>query len=492
MVQTFMDMLFSLLASWHTLWRWLLWLGLFGGVWLVYLRVFRRASYDRLLPRLRETFVPLGGWGGALLLFALSFSLLGVVGQVVLHRVSAGDSTSTSRNADPDAAPTVQEAPRVTYLSEKKYVRSLSLPPELLRRVKAEGVQALSPYLTDPTSDNVIQLRDRFRRSGQDVIFTREATLLTEQPIKLDRSNMNLSLNFVSPLQGARRSYYNAAFNAAYAFTNPLKTPITARFQFPLPTGSGTLSDFQVVVDGQELSAADLANGTGWQGDLKPGQTVQVKVGYRHQGARGWSYRLGARREPIRDFALTVRTDQPAKFRRYSLYPTRSVRTLGTTNLAWQLKNVITAQDIDLSFSASSLRETLTKLYGFAPLALLLAGLFGALWTRWKGLGTTPLRLVLAVLGLVTATAFGGVLMNYLPAYLAGPLGAALATALALWSLGRAYWPPVLVATLLPLTFLFVGQAGLLIAGAGVLVLAALIWHLPGGGGRSRPSDHPT
>ncbi|WP_291426811.1 hypothetical protein, partial [Deinococcus sp.] len=140
MVQTFTDMLFSLLASWHTLWRWLLWLGLLSGGWLVYLRVFRRASYDRLLPRLRETFLPLGSWGGALLLFALSYSLLGVVGQVVLHRVSAGDSTSTSRNADPDAAPTVQEAPRVTYLSEKKYVRSLSLPPELLRRVKAEGV----------------------------------------------------------------------------------------------------------------------------------------------------------------------------------------------------------------------------------------------------------------------------------------------------------------------------------------------------------------
>lgn len=479
MVQSALDLLWSVLAGWHTFFRWMLWLGVIGGGVLLFLRLFRRESYDRLLPRLRETLLPLGNWGAALLVFALAYSALGVLGQVVLHRVSAGDSAGSSRSADPDAAPTTQDSPRVTYLTEKTYTRSLVIPPDLLKRVRLEGVQALSPYLTDPTSENVTKLRDRFRRSGQDVIFTREATLLGEEPIKLDRSRMNLNLDFVSPLQGARRSYYKADFSAQYAFTNPLKTPVTARFVFPLPQGSGTLSDFQVVVDGQELSAADLVNGNGWEGQLLAGQTVNVKVNYRHQGARGWSYLLGARREPIRDFALTVKTNQPAKFKRYSLYPNRLARTLGGTNLAWDLKNVITAQDISLTFTASSLRETLTKLYAFAPLALLLAGLFGALWTRWRGLSVQPLQVGLAALGILAGTAFGGVLMNYLPAYAAGVLGAALAAALALRSLGLSYWPPVLIAAALPLAFLLVGHAGLIIVGTGLLVLATLIWTQP-------------
>ena len=481
MVQTALDLLNSALAGWQTLWRWLFWLGLLSGVGLLWLRIFRRPAYERLLPRLRESLAPLGTWGGAGLAVLLSFSVLGVLGQVVLHRVSAGDQTSASRNADPDAAPTTQASPTVTYLTESTYTRSLTLPPALLRRVQLEGVQVLSPYLTDPSSDNILRLRDRFTRSGQDVVFTREATLRSQVPLRLDRSRMNLNLDFVSPMQGARRSYYNASFSGQYAFTNPLKTPITARFVFPLPQGSGTLSDFRVIVNGQELTAAQLIDGSGWEGRLAAGQTANVEVAYRHQGARGWSYLLGTRREPIRDFALNIKTNGVPKFQRYSLYPTRTARTLGGTNLSWELKNVITAQDVSLSFTTASLRETLAKMYTFAPIALLLAALFGVVWTRWTGLRATPLGVVLATLSVLAGTALGGVLMSYLPAYLAGPLGALVAAVLALRCLGVGYWPPVLIATFLPLCFLLVGHAGLVLALTLLLLLAALIWKRPAG-----------
>lgn len=492
MVQTALDLLWSVFSRWHTLWTWLFWLALLAGLTLLYLRLFRRPVFDSLLPRLRETLAPLGAWGGALLVFLLGFSVLGVTGQLVLHRVSTGDNASASRSADPDAAPTIQQSPRVTYLTEKQYQRTLVIPPALLKTVKEQGVQVLAPYLQDPTSQNITRLRDRFWRSGQDIMFTRTATLRGEEPIRLDQALVNLKLDFVSPMQGARRSYYNAAFKAQYAFSNPLKTPVTARFVFPLPEGSGTLSDFQVMVEGKELSAADLMNGNGWQGELKPGQTAHVTVTYRHQGARGWQYLLSDRREPIRDFNLNIRTNQAAKFARYSLYPTRTARTLGGTNLSWDLKNVITAQNVSLSFTSSSLRETLTKLYAFAPLALLLAGLFGLIWTRWRNLSAAPLSVGLAVLGILAGTALGGVLMSYLPAYLAAPLGALLGAAFALRSLGAAYWPPVLLAAALPLVFLLVNHAGLLIVATGVVLLAALIWTQPGQPGRPHRPHLPT
>lgn len=483
MVQTAVELLWSVLASWQTLWRWLWWLVVVGGSALLLTWLFRRPVYDFLVKRLRQL-RPLATWGAALLSVGLCYSLLGSVGELVLRRVSASANASAGRTADPDAAPTTQAAPTVSYLTEKTYTRSLTIPPALLRTVKREGVQVLAPYLQDPTSQNIVSLRDRFLRNGQDIIFQRESTLLSEEPIKLDRSRMNVSLDFVSPMQGALRSYYNATFSAQYAFTNPLPTPVTARFAFPLPQGSGTLTDFLIVVDGKELTAADLMNGNGWQGEVQPRQTVNVAVTYRHQGARGWQYLLAGRREPIRNFALTVRTNQTPKFARYSLYPGRVSRTLGSTNLSWELKNVITAQDIALSFTASNLRETLTKLYTFAPLALLLSGIFGLAWARWRGLQATPLQATplqvsLAALGVVMGTAFGGILMSYLPAYLAAPLGAAVALALALGSLGVRFWPPVLLAAVLPLAFLLVGHAGLVLAGVGVVVLALFIWTRP-------------
>lgn len=480
MVQRALDMIWSVFGTWDTLLHRLFWVSVWLAVGLGLVWLFNRAKFDEYWPRVRQMLSPLALWGGVLLIFGVSFKLLGMLGQVVEYRVMSNQSTSTTRGADPEAAPTTQQAPRVTYLKQKDYERTLVIPPAMIKRVKEEGVQILAPYLTDPTAENIMSLRDRFWRNGQDIMFTRTATLMTEEPLRLDKTLINLNLNFVSPMQGAQRSYYDAAFAAQYAFTNPLTTPITARFVLPLPAGSGTLSDFQVIVNGQELSAEELVNGSGWQGELNPQETVNVAVNYRHQGARGWTYVLGERREPIRNFALTVKTNQNVKFNRYSLYPTRQARTLTGTNLSWDLKNVITAQDVSLSFNSASLRETLQSLYAFTPFALQLGALFGLLWTFWRKLNVTAVQVGLGLASILIGTFLGGMLMNYLPVYLAGVAGALVGSALAVRAMGREYWPPVLLATLLPLAFLSLNHAGLLIALAGVVVIAALIWNRPG------------
>lgn len=436
MVQKALSLFWSSLGVWHTLFWSAFTLLALVGLGLLLMRLNQPELFKRTWPRVRAAAARWSGWAALAVAFVCSFTLLGVLGHLVQARVNAGAGSSSVRTADPDAAPTTQAAPTVTYLTEKKYLRSLTIPPELLKRVKLEGMQALSAYLQDPQSQNLTKLVDRFRRRGRDLIFTREATLVSEVPVKLDQSRMNLTLDFVNPTQGARRTYYNASFAAQYAFTNPLNTPVTARFYFPLPEGSGTLADYRVVVDGQELTAADLENGSYWQGSVPGGKQVSVQVTYRHQGARGWSYLLGTRREPIRDFSLNVSSNQAAKFKRYSLYPTRSARTLGSTNLSWELKNVITAQDIALTFSSTNLKETLGKLYSFVPFALAFGLLFGVVWAFWRGLSARPLQVMLALLGLIAGTALGGVLMNYFPAFMAGPLGAGLAAVLALRGLG--------------------------------------------------------
>ena len=49
MVQAALDLLWSVFAGWETLWRWLFWVALLGGLTLLYLRLFRRETFNATL-----------------------------------------------------------------------------------------------------------------------------------------------------------------------------------------------------------------------------------------------------------------------------------------------------------------------------------------------------------------------------------------------------------------------------------------------------------
>lgn len=189
---------------------------------------------------------------------------------------------------------------------------------------------------------------------------------------------------------------------------------------------------------------------------------------------RGWSYRLSDRREPLRNLDLTVTANRPAKFERYSLYPTDAARSAfgGNQTLRWQLQDVITAQNVAVVFSQGSVREMLAKTGWVQPPALLLAALLALVWARLRRLSLAPLGLAGAVLGLAVGFVLGGVLTAYLPPLLAVPLGSLVGLAFGVTALGRACLPPLLVAALVPLAFLAVGHSGLLVT---VLAAGALL-----------------
>ncbi|ULH15559.1 hypothetical protein MF271_16870 [Deinococcus sp. KNUC1210] len=281
-----------------------------------------RDRFRGVLGNLSANAAQIGRWALALLALGAGVLLLDIVRRSVDLQLSGQQHARYTNTADPNTSQTVQQAPTITYLNERTYTRTLTLPPALLRRVGEDGVQVLSPYLQDPSADNIVRLRDQFTRSGQDVVFTREATLQTQEYIVLDSSKVSTDLKFVDAAGGGRQSYYNAAFQGTYSFKNPLNTPATIRFAFPLPNGSGTLQGFSMTVNGQPYSAADLSEGSVWEGSVAAGAPVTIAVTYRHQGSRGWSYDLSQRREPVKSFDLTIRADQNAKFERYSLFPT--------------------------------------------------------------------------------------------------------------------------------------------------------------------------
>ncbi len=473
MVQIALDALFSTLTALARL-AWPL-LALLAGLLLALVLVgvldrerFRRSldTSGRLLPRLLTwLLVPLAVGVGAL--------GLDVVRRAVDLRQGAALNARYAQGADPAGGETVQQSPSATYLDTHTYTRSITLPPDLVRRIDVQGgAETLLPYITGEPAGNAVSLADTFRRVGSTLVYTREATLETSQPIRLDTSRVTADLRFVDPALGGRQTYYNATFTGTYRFTSPLDRAATVRFTFPLPEGSGTLSGFRMTVNGQALRAADLENGSTWEGTVPAGGAVEVAVRYTHQGARGWSYALAARREPIRDFDLTVRADRPAKFQRYSLYPTGLNRALGSSQtLRWQLKDVITAQNVAVVFAQGSLRETLAKVHLLMPLALLLGVLYAGLWATARRVRLGVDRAVPAVLGVALGFALGGVLTAYLPALPAELLGAAVAAALGVWALGRSLWVPVVLTAVTPLVFLAGGHAALLLALLAVVAL---------------------
>lgn len=428
----------------------------------------------------------LGRWALAALALGAGVLAVQITRRAVDARLGAQLNARYANVADPAGGQTVQAAPRVSLLSSRTYSRSVVLPADVYTRLTLNGGwETLLPYFGNPPSLTVQALREGFTRQGANLIYTRDVTLQSEDPLGLDTTRARADLRFLNPASG-QGGAYNATFSADYTFTNPRPEAATARFVFPLPQGSGTLSGFRLTVDGRAYRASDLRGGSVWEGEVAAGQTVRVNVIYTHQGSRGWSYRLSDRREPLRSLDLTVTADRPARFERYSLYPTSTRRAAfgGPQTLRWQLQDVITAQNVAVVFAQGSAREMLAKVGLMQPPALGLGALLLVLWAALRRLLLPPLRLAAALLGLAVGSVLGGVLTGYLPPLVAVPLGSLLGLAFGVLALGRAYLLPLLIAALVPLAFLAVGHAGLLLAllAAGTLLLGLLAWsgRLPG------------
>src|SRR6202011_1708492 len=270
-----------------------------GMLVVVVVGVFDRDRVRWMFAALPRALRPLGPWLVFVLVLAGGVFVLHVVQLATDARFVAMEYAQNTSGADSDATPMVQGAPHASLISQKTYRRILTIPPFLVGRVTAEGVGALAPYLTEPSTENVTRLVDSFRRSGRNVVFQRDATLLVETPIKLDASTVDASIDLVDPTFGGRRTYYRATFDGKYVVHNPTGQEARMRFTFPLPTGSGTLREVRFLADGKPITVTDLTYGYVWDGTLPANGTMTFEIAYANQGARGWAYRLSSRREQI-------------------------------------------------------------------------------------------------------------------------------------------------------------------------------------------------
>lgn len=403
----------------------------------------------------------LAGILGVVLVLVAGWTCLHTAFNLAQQDIQWRESAEATANPVPDAPAVTQFEPTVAVLAEHTYQRTLTLPPDFLQRIGTDSVGALAPYLTDPSASNVLRLVDTFRRSGHDVVFTRQMTRLDEEPVPFATSQVHVTFRRL-----AGRAY-DADFEGRYLFQNPRPQDITARFLFPLPNDN-TIRNLNVTVGGHVVTEPNASGEYEWRSVMHSGEQWEAVVRYHVIGARTWQYGLGSRRGRVQTFRLSATTGGAVTFLRGSLQPTGSSRD----TLRWDLTNVVTTQRIGLAFPPDiERREAYLQALSALPASLILF-LVGALAVAWRF--RTPLRpgaiaaaLALFLLGLWSAP----VLANYLGAPaglllmpLAGAFGASRV-------LGRRSLLAAIPAALLPATFLSPTHSGLLVL---ILTLATL------------------
>jgi hypothetical protein len=475
MVQSTLQRLGYLVSNWLEVVASLLpWLLVIAGAFMVMALVLYAlnrdgffAARDWLAARGRRGVV----WLPVLVAVLLGVFALSVAQRAVNLRFANQQNAQFSKLEDPSGGQTRQFSPSAALEEDITYTRTFAIPPDVARRLGNDPEATLGQYINQNLylgADLVKDIQDGFTRERGALLYTRRITATRRQPVALEVADVGVDFEFGDT--GAGRSYYRAAFTGRYSFTNPRAQTAPMRFTFPLPEGSGTLSDFEMTANGNRVQQADLNQGYVWQGNVPANGKIEIIVKYRNQGATTWSYGFGFQREPIQNFKLRVNSPRAVSFQRGSLYPTNQIGTL-----EWQLKNIITSQSVVLGFPELSLRETLTKLFVFAPGALVAALLWAFLYGWRRNLPLEPSRFALAALGLALGFGISSVLLGYLPAWLAMWLGVLVAAGLGVLTLGTGFALPVVISGLAPLAFLSIDDAGLWLALAAVVALVSLL-----------------
>ena len=361
-------------------------------------------------------------------------------------------SAEASDNPMPNVPPVDQYGPVAAIMVEKTYSRTISLPPDMVQRIGAEGVAVLSPYLVDPTAQNVLRLVDSFKRVGQDVTFTRELTREDESPISFDSCDITVKFN------RQQKNAFEADFKATYAFTNPSNAPIKGRFLFAAPDEGGTIQNLSVKVANDTVAEPNDDGDYEWKGTIGPGETRKATVSYKASGGKTWSYDLGSNRRRVRSFTLSATSDGPIQFLKNSIQPT----TRSGNSATWKLSDVVTSQRLSIRFP-EDVRERESYLQALAtlPAVMVLFGLAIVVMGFRMGSPVASPQLGFALLLFGLSLGASAVLANYVPHLAAIVLMPALGAFLGSWVVGWRNIVVLLPVALLPAASMSPNQTGL-------------------------------
>jgi len=437
-----------------------------------------REGWERLWSGIRPQLNALGVFVLALLLLTLEVFLLTVSKQVTLSRREAEAGSPYTAEAEAPIGTLYQYGPIAAYLRERVFTRTHVLPIQVARQATPEQLRQilLSLQRYEDYTPQAPRVEISVNRVGDQVVLTRSVTMFEEVPITFDRAEVKARFQMHQSPGG--RPFYHLDFEGSYTFRNPLKEAVRGRFLFPLPEPPGTIEGFQLTVDGDTVTEPNEYGQYAWEGMLVAGGTLTAVVRFRAVLGEGWYYDIGSGRRRTGEFRLTVESDSPPRLLRRSLFPTER----RGNQMVWQLQNVITSQQVRLSFPADvTAYETLVKVLTFYPVALGGFGGWVALLALLRALRVAPLRVLLAVLGVGFGFLMVPVLLTYLNLVWAALIGSAVVAALGLLTFRAQHAILIVLTAIAPLVFLVGDHSGILLMLITVGALAVLWFTLRAG-----------
>ncbi len=367
----------------------------------------RKDSAEDAMPLLKCGLQRMAGFALVGLTFTVCWAALSQTRGITVEALRWKDAAEAVSNPTEDAPPVFQSGPIAAEIKEGTFTKTIALPTNIAQQMESQGVQAISQYIPETMATNVLDQSEKLEKKGNGYFYTRTIKRLEENPVPFQKTKVE------AQFKGIGGRAYDLQFKGSYAFRNPAQAPAKIRFSFPLPQ-TGTVQNLKVLVGTTEISQPAPRGNYEWSGELLPGESREAIVSYSLVGARNWNYDVGSQRRPVEDFSLSVSSTGPLKHMRGSLQPSQ-----GGNNPNWILKNVVTNQQVSISFPSDAVgRETFIQTMAMLPAALaaFIVGIWLVVW-RLK-LKVEPGQLAVAI-G-IFAFGLGGavILANYLGTYL--------------------------------------------------------------------------
>lgn len=230
--------------------------------------------------------------------------------------------------------------------------------------------------------------------------------LVPQNSIVASRGYVNMKLSEPGKREQGYALYNTYTLDAQYEYevVNSSDLETEAEFMFPLSLVLVLYEDFDVILDGQDISSGlrFSADGASWTYPMMPGQQSQVVVTYSTRGMESYYYEVPKQRE-IRSLALTVTLD--AK-RFYTLTKPETDQTTsevrshdGESTIFWQLDKVVMAPSLGVALYQPERPyapyEKTAHLLGAGPDALVIMASAVALTLLIKGESVHLSKLVL-------------------------------------------------------------------------------------------------
>jgi hypothetical protein len=240
-----------------------------------------------------------------------------VLGGVTSLRSQGSQSELRGDVADLWGRPQTQRAPTLeyTWVTEKDSVRTETVG-EVVRTVK-ERVEEKHTKVVAPSSTRV----------GAD--------------LHLDRRLRGL----------VWYALYDVSFDGTWTYTHHETERGGLAFRFPFPDAQALYDDFQLSVDGEDISRdlrpqAGVVSTTIW---VNPGQTVVFRAAYKSRGMDTWSYAPTTEVGSLEDFSLHATTDFDAiDFPAGAMSPSEKARAGDGWLLDWTFTRALTGRSIGL------------------------------------------------------------------------------------------------------------------------------------------------